>query len=315
MRAVLTQAALVLALTAAAAEAHEAGELPLRSSWPWHPWLLAGLCAAGILYGLGVSRLRRRPAGRKAVGLGAVAAYGAGLASLFIALVSPLDKWSERLFSAHMAQHELLMVVAAPLMVLGRPLVPMLWALPAVWRRRVGLWVRRPSARAAWRWLTGPIVVWLLHGTALWILHLPSLFEAALADQLFHAFQHTCFFWTAALFWWAVTHGRYGRSGYGLSILFVFTTGLHSGALGALLAWSSTVWYHSYARLPPAWGALEDQQLAGLIMWVPAGLTFIIVGLALFAAWVGESETRVGHGRAGALIASAGADGVGPSEY
>jgi putative membrane protein len=99
-----------------------------------------------------------------------------------------------------------------------------------------------------------------------------------------------------------------GRGGYGLAVVFVFTTGLHSGALGALLTWSSTVWYGSYAHRPPAWGALEVQQLAGPIMWVPAGLTFIVVGLALFAAWIGQSERQVSHSRTEALIASARAD-------
>jgi putative membrane protein len=303
VRAVLIRVVFV-SLVAAAAAAHEASAAPARETWPWHAWLTAGLSAIGLLYGVGAWRLRKREP--SALSLGAIAAFAAGLATLFVALVSPLDRWSEELFSAHMTQHELLMVVAAPLMVLGRPLVPMLWALPAAWRQRLGRGLRAPACRTVWRFVTGPIVVWVLHGAALWILHLPSLFEAALADRLFHAFQHACFFWTAALFWWAVAHGRYGRIGYGLSVLFVFTTALHSGALGALLTWSSSVWYGSYAHRPPAWGALEDQQLAGLIMWVPAGVTFVVVGLALFAAWIGESERRVAHGRTASMTAQPG---------
>jgi putative membrane protein len=296
----------LLLLAAAAAGAHAEHAVPLSSASTWHVWVSVALSVVGILYGVGAWRLRRRERG--ALSLAAIAAFGSGLVTVFVALVSPLDRWSDELFSAHMTQHELLMVVAAPLVVLGRPLVPMLWALPASWRQRLGAALRTPACRRTWRFITGPLVVWVLHGAALWILHIPSLFEAALADRLFHGFQHACFFWTAALFWWAVAHGRYGRIGYGLSILFVFTTALHSGALGALLTWSSSVWYGSYAHRAPAWGALEDQQLAGLIMWVPAGLTFVIVGLALFAAWIGESERRVAHGRAGSLIASAGAN-------
>jgi putative membrane protein len=207
-----------------------------------------------------------------------------------------------------MTQHELLMMVAAPLFVLARPLAPVLWALPSRTRRRLAAALHAPGARRAWRLLTGALTVWVLHGFALWAWHVPSLFEAALASEWIHALQHACFFWTAALFWWAVVHGRYGRLGYGMAVLFVFTTGLHSGLLGALLTWSQSVWYPSYAARAPAWGvaALDDQHLAGLIMWVPAGATFIVVGLALFAAWIGESDRRVAFTRTEALLRGGG---------
>jgi putative membrane protein len=109
--------------------------------------------------------------------------------------------------------------------------------------------------------------------------------------------QHACLFLDRGALLVGCRARPVRRIGYGLSVLFVFTTALHSGALGALLTWSSSVWYGSYAHRAPAWGALEDQQLAGLIMWVPAGVTFVVVGLALFAAWIGESERRVAHGR------------------
>jgi cytochrome c2 len=93
-------------------------------------------------------------------------------------------------------------------------------------------------------------------------------------------------------------HGRYGRTGYGLGVLYVFLTAVHSSALGALLTVAPSVWYADYARQAPAWqvDALADQQLAGLLMWVPAGAIFIVFGLALFAAWLGEAERRVRFG-------------------
>jgi hypothetical protein len=105
--------------------------------------------------------------------------------------------------------------------------------------------------------------------------------------------QHISFFGTAALFWWGIAHGRYGRIAYGAAVVYVFATAVHSGVLGALLTFSPRVWYAPYltshaSGLTP----LEDQQLAGLLMWVPAGLIFAMGGLGFFAAWLRESDRR-----------------------
>jgi hypothetical protein len=136
--------------------------------------------------------------------------------------------------------------------------------------------------------------VWLLHAVALWIWHVPSLYEAALERESIHALEHACFFVTAALFWWGLTRGRYGRLGYGAAVVYVFATAMHSGLLGAALTVSPRLWYPIYARSTSAWGLspIEDQQLAGLIMWIPAGVIFAGVGLAFFAAWLNESGRR-----------------------
>jgi putative membrane protein len=145
-----------------------------------------------------------------------------------------------------------------------------------------------------WTALTAPATVWLLHALALWIWHLPSLFDAALEHEGIHAVQHLTFYLTAALFWWSLLQGRYGRAGYGAAVIYLFATGLHSGVLGALLTFSSDSWYPAYAAASLTWGLtpLEDQQLAGLVMWVPAGLIFVAGGLAFFAAWLRESGRR-----------------------
>ena len=109
-----------------------------------------------------------------------------------------------------------------------------------------------------------------------------------------HAAQHASFLGSALLFWWALIHGKHRTIGYGLAVLYMFTTALHSGLLGALLTFARSVWYPSYLQTTEAWGvtALEDQQLGGLIMWIPAGLVYIIAGLALFAGWLREAERR-----------------------
>jgi cytochrome c oxidase assembly factor CtaG len=140
----------------------------------------------------------------------------------------------------------------------------------------------------AWRWLTAPLVATLLQAVALWLWHAPALFDLALAHDGWHVVQHLCFLATALLFWWAVLHGH-GERRVGVAIGCLFFTAIVSGALGALMAFSASPWYAGYAAsgldafgLTPS----EDQQLAGVLMWVPGGLVHAGAGLALLARWL-----------------------------
>jgi putative membrane protein len=211
-----------------------------------------------------------------------------------VALESPLHEWSEDLFTAHMVQHELIMVIAAPLVALGAPLVAALWALPYRLRRQctaLAAGIRRTGLGR----IETPGVSFLLHAAALWLWHLPAFYEAALAQPALHAVQHVSFFATSLLFWWTVTQGRYGAGGYGASVLYVFGTATQSGLLGALLALSQRLWYPANGTGATAWQltALEDQQLAGLVMWIPATIVFTGAGLMFVVLWLRESERRV----------------------
>jgi putative membrane protein len=253
------------------------------------------LVAAGAWYSVGLVRLWRHAGVGQGVTRAQSCAFAAGWLTLAAALLSPLDEWSERLFSAHMLQHELLMVIAAPLIAVSSSLVAYLWALPPTLRRNTMIAIRRRPVLTIAGALTAPAVVWTLHGLALWIWHLPSLYEAALGHETIHALQHLSFFGTATLFWWGLLHGRYGRAGYGAAVVYVFATAIHSGVLGALLTMSTRLWYPAYESTTSTIGLspLEDQQLAGLLMWIPAGAIFIAGGLLFFAAWLRESERRV----------------------
>jgi putative membrane protein len=195
-----------------------------------------------------------------------------------------------------MVQHLLLMLVAAPLLVLGAPPVAIAWAVPQAWRRDLGRWWRRQKGLSSlWRLLTHPAVVWTLHAMALWLWHLPFLYQAALGSELVHALEHGSFLGTALLFWWVVAQrGHHSRMGYGLGLLFTFTTAMHSGLLGALLTFARQAWYPAYAESAPAWGLtiLEDQQLAGAIMWLPAGVIYLVATLALLGLWLQAMEKR-----------------------
>ncbi|MCU1287086.1 MAG: hypothetical protein JWO13_3436 [Acidobacteriales bacterium] len=265
----------------------------LLRAWTWDPLIIFMLIVSLVLYALGVMRMRARS--ERNIKSWQIASFAAGWLALVFALVSPLHKLGSVLFSAHMGQHEVLMLIAAPLLVMSQPMVPFLWALPFAWRESIGEFFKRPAIRRSWIAITGPLAVWIIHGVAVWGWHLPVLYQATLQSELAHAIQHTSFLGTALLFWWTLIHGRFGRMSYGISVVYVFTTAIHTSILGALLTFGREVWYPIYAGRTAAWGLtpLEDQQLGGLIMWVPGGLVFIAVGLGLFAAWLSESDRRL----------------------
>ena len=264
----------------------------LLRAWTFEPGVIIPIVGSAILYSLGVARLRR--ASPKSIRKSDIVYFALGWAALVLALVSPVHAWGSVLFSAHMTQHELLMLVAAPLLVLGRPIVPFLWALPRAWAVKLARWSKLGAWETTWRSISNPVVAWMIHAVVLWAWHAPALFQATLDNESVHALQHASFLFSALLFWWAVIHGRQRALGFGFAVLYMFTTALHSGLLGALLTFANFVWYPGYVERTAAWGLtpLEDQQIGGLIMWIPAGLVYIAAGLALFAGWLRESEAR-----------------------
>jgi putative membrane protein len=264
----------------------------LMRAWTFEPGVVIPIVASAALYSLGVVRLRR--ASPKSVRKSDIGYFALGWAALVLALVSPVHAWGSMLFAAHMTQHEILMLIAAPLLVLGRPIVPFLWALPRSCAISFARWSKLGVWKKMWHTISNPVVAWILHAVVLWAWHAPVLFEATLESESIHALQHASFLFSALLFWWSVIHGRQRALGFGLAVLYMFTTALHSGLLGALLTFANSVWYPGYAERTAAWGLtpLEDQQIGGLIMWIPAGLVYIAAGLALFAGWLRESEAR-----------------------
>jgi putative membrane protein len=283
-------ALLVLTLAAPAAIAHAGGPLPggpAPSLWHWslEPWVLVLLALSAGGYALGVLRLWRNAGVGRGIGGTQTFAFAGGWLALVLALVSPLDGLGEHLFSAHMVQHEVLMLVAAPLLVLGRPLAAWTWALSPSHRQLVGRWTRVRWWAATWALLTDPLAAWALHALALWLWHVPSWFEAALHNEGLHALQHASFLGTALLFWWSALGVDARSRSSGLAMLYLFTTMLHTGALGALLTLAPTPWYPSYATATGALGLdpVEDQQLGGLVMWVPGSLAYLVAGLAVMA--------------------------------
>jgi cytochrome c oxidase assembly factor CtaG len=286
----------LLAVGARAALGHDGRPLAphdLWSAWELSPAVTIPILALAAVYAVGVRRVWARSAPGRGVRRRDAVWFAAGWLALALAVVSPLHALGGVLFSAHMTQHELMMVVAAPLLVLGRPLVAFVWALPKRWRRIVGGWTRRRRVRRAWRVLTVPALASGAHAAALFVWHLPGPYEATYSNAALHALQHASFLGTALVFWWALL--RPSPGGEGESVVWLFVASLLTGALGALLAFGSELWYPHYAATTGTWGLapVDDQQLGGIIMWVPGGGTYLLAALALFGRWLRDSERRV----------------------
>ncbi|MGI9148356.1 MAG: cytochrome c oxidase assembly protein [Chloroflexota bacterium] len=247
------------------------------------PSALVAVLLTTWLYWRGVRTLWRRAGRGHVLHARQVVCFGLGLLTILVALETPLDPLSGELFAAHMVQHLLLLLIAGPLLVLGAPLVPILWALPEPSRRALGGWLRRANH------LGHVGVTFTLHSVALWVWHIPALYDAALSNRGVHVIEHASFLGTAVLFWWAVLSR--GRLGYRAGVVYVFGLALESTILGALLAFSPVAWYAAHATTTVGWGMspLDDQQVAGLIMWVPGGTIYLAAALGLFAAWLRDS--------------------------
>ena len=280
---------LLLGLLARPATAHGISDVDPGSLWSADPWLLTPLYIIGIAFYIGTQRLWHHAGGGRGVSFRQVGAFWAGWLIVALALTSPLHWLGERLFTVHMIEHELLMVVGAPLMALARINGPLLWSLPSALRPAAGRCLNLPIVARPWALVSHPLSATALHGLALWIWHAPPLYALALQNTAVHRFQHVSFFATALLIWWVLLHGRgMGRSVRlrdGIAIGCLFVTVLHSGVLGALLTLSTHIWIPGQGALAGEFGLspLEDQQLAGILMWVPMGILY--TGAALFFAY------------------------------
>lgn len=277
-------AILLLALAPAAALAHGGAHQPDTGppGWTLGASVVAPLLIGGGLYIAGFVRLWWRSDGGRTCHLRNAGLFAAGWCVLAASLCSPLHEAGERSFALHMVEHELLMLVAAPLIVLSRPMAVLLWALPP--RSRQGWAAGTYRATVASR-LGDPVIATMLQAVILVAWHAPPLFDRALGHEAWHVAQHLSFIVSALLFWWAMAR-RHEHRGYALPALCLFATSLVGGLLGALMALSSSPWYAGYAALgmtPFGLSPIEDQQLAGLLMWIPGGMVHAGAALLLLA--------------------------------
>jgi putative membrane protein len=260
----------------------------------WGAWNLDPVLAAGFVLAVWAYR-RGQPSGRRRdADAWRARCFTGALLALGVALISPLDALSTALASAHMVQHMLLVLVAAPLLALSAPWSTLLRGSPLGVRRAVGRWRRRLGLRrASLRALRHPATAWLLHVGTLWFWHAAVPYDAALDNQLLHVLEHASFLGTALLFWRVVIGTRSSeRVPNGLGALLIFAMGMQSVLLSVLLTFARAPWYSGYATTTTPWGLapLADQQLAGVIMWIPAGLVYLVAALTLMVAWIHATE-------------------------
>ena len=261
--------------------AHGGHEHEPAASWTFDPWITVPLALALLLFLVGRHRLRQRSkvARRRSF------LFLGGWLVLTLSLVSPLHEGGERSFTLHMIEHELIMLVATLLLAASHSGGTLAWGLPRLGRRLLGGRWKAPVA-ALWRRLTEPVTATVVQAIVMWAWHAPALFNMALENEGWHAAQHLSFFASSLLFWSAML-GR--RGGYPLAAACLFVTSLVEGALGALMALSQSPWYSAYAAMDMSGIGLDpttDQQLAGLVMWIPGGLVHGAAALLLLHRWL-----------------------------
>ena len=217
--------------------------------------------------------------------------------ALVVALVSPLHSVGEQYFAVHMVQHLLLSLVAAPLLLLSSSMPVLVWALPANDRASVGRLVgQRGPVRSLLRGLTHPFVAWWLFVITQWIWHQPVAYDWALENRWAHYLEHISFFATAVVFWWPVIGAPPLPSplSFPARLAYTFLAWLPNSLLGAGITLSRGPLYPFYVASAGQTGIDPgfDQQLAGLIMWVPGDVLFASILLLLLVAFMQNEERR-----------------------
>ncbi len=273
-------------------------------SWDWRVELIIILASAGIIYSIGWLRLRKRTLNQKSRNRWRAGAawrpliYNLGLLILAVALMSPIDVLGSQLFMMHMVQHLLLVMIIPPLLLLANPLVFFLWGLPFGSRKLVGGWLRPGSQpRKSIKALTGVGIVWLAYVIVIWGWHDPNAYSFALRNNLVHDLEHLSFFIVAMLFWWHII-GSGPRIHKPLSAgsRFAYTISAIPPIMiaGIAIAFAQDPIYPHYDAVPRLWGisTLEDQRIAGVLMWVLGSMMYIIAALIIVARWLQKEESK-----------------------
>lgn len=279
-------AAIAVMAIGSAALAHGGGDRSQPPAWTLDPWVTAPLAILLVVFLIGQKRL----AARSTIERPLPWQFLAGWAVLTLSLVSPLHEGGERSFALHMTEHELIMLVATALLAASNAGGALAWGLPQSLRRLLGGSWKSPLA-ILWKRLTEPLTATAIQAIVMWLWHAPSLFDRALDNRSWHIAQHLSFVVASLLFWVAMFSRR--RGGYLLSAACLFITSMVEGALGALMTFSASPWYPTYAAMGLSGIGLDpttDQRLAGLLMWIPGGLIHGAVAVVLLYRWLAGSE-------------------------
>ncbi len=289
------------------------------STWEFRPEVLIVPLVFGILYVRGWVKLntitsshrstrvstRQGPDGRvvqpdskRLAEPWRLVSYLAGLALLLIALLSGLDAYASMLFSVHMVQHLLIIMIVTPLLWLGNPYPFVMWGLPRSLRLKTSRLLARPSGfRQGLRTITTPFIAWIVLIAATWVWHDSKMYDATLRNSFIHDLEHLTFFIAGMLFWWhavgaspfihrPLSHLK--RTGYVIAAM------PPNMVLGAAIAFAAVPLYEYYTTVPRIFGisVMEDQMIGGVIMWVPGTMMYLIAALVLGAQHLRMEEKK-----------------------
>lgn len=259
--------------------------MPSALNWNFAPSILVMLLSQAVLYGYLIYLSRRDGYWGTEVRGRHIVFFALGLILIFVALVSPLDSLSNvALFSAHMVQHILLMLLASACLLLGTP----------------GFWLRilydLPVLKVVLPIVTHPLVTLVAFNAVMWVWHVPALYEGALRNPNIHIVEHMMFLVVGVLLWLPVIHDVPPRHvlSYPARMAYLFACMISSSLLGAIFTFAPTIAFPFYGNAPLAFGLAPetDQALAGLIMWVPGGGIFFIAILIVFSAWLNSEDRK-----------------------
>jgi putative membrane protein len=252
------------------------------TQWNLEPSILIGTVLITWLYLYAIGPFRKRHFPDEPIRTGQTIAFLSGMLIMFLVLVSPLDELGDSyLFSAHMLQHLCLTIIGPPLLLLGTPE----WMVKPALSSKVIFKVAKV--------LTYPVVAFVLFNVDFWLWHAPPLYNATLENQTIHILEHLTFIFFGLCYWWPIFSPSKDlpRLPIGGQILYLFFSGMPSVLLGAGLTFSPPL-YAPYIAAPRIWGisAATDQQLGGLIMWVPVSIFYIVIMSVLFIRWMLQQE-------------------------
>lgn len=261
-------------------------------AWSFDPTIAVPLALAALGFGWAVARVDRAHSSNPVPRIRSVCWY-AGLAAIWIALQSPIEAYDTTLFSVHMVQHILLTLIAAPLLALGAPITLLLRVVRPETRRRIILPVLH-----SWlvRAITFPLVTWILFAFVMWGSHFSPLFNDALTHPTLHQLEHLGYLGAASLFWWPAIglDPSPWRLNEPVRILYTFLQMPQNSFLGLAIMSATAPLYSHYASIERSWGpsVLEDQQMAGAVMWIVGDLVFLSVLLGLFLVWMRREQRQ-----------------------
>ena len=263
------------------------------ASWALNPPAISLLLAIAYLYTRGWRRGRRFSRGEQDVPQ--LCFFLAGLLTVFLATESPLDAFDSLFLSAHMTQHLLLMMIAPPLILLGNPLLPLLRGLPKQFLKEgLAPFLTWPLLKSLGGWLVSPLLAWTAFAFSTIFWHLPTFYELALRSPFWHGAQHASFFWTGILFWWPVIQPGPAKPRLPLwgKIPYLLAGDLVNTALSAFFVFSGRLLYPSYSLVrASSFTALDDQTVAGLIMWVPGSIVYLVPAFVIVIRLFSRAET------------------------